>query len=337
MLFTPVAASASPTDIIICGSGGDDTYRELFLGWGRRLEHVLIERMERSQEDVVLLDLTADEATSGCEASALESIRSIFQDIPSEDNSSGDVYIYLLGHGSYWKGVSRFHIPGPDLTDRQLGQWIDGLENRRVVLINASSSSAGFINSLSRPGRIVCTATKSIEERNAPVFMEYFIQALEDGSADRNRDERISVLEACKQAAALTDAHYLSAGLIATEHALIDDNGDGLGTRLLGELMANPAPESEADSANKATDGALAARVYMKDFSFPDSVPRELVERYRTLLGKVEALKSEKSAMAGSKYYTDLEALLLQTARVRREIRRAASSGSLQQAVSPVE
>lgn len=112
---------------------------------------------------------------------------------------------------------------------------------------------------------MVCAASKSVDEKNATEFMEYFIQAIEDGSADQDRDERISLLEACRQAAALTDAYYMGRGLIATEHALIDDNGDGQGTRLAGDLQSGAAAETPAADTNDRRDGALAEQCFLKE------------------------------------------------------------------------
>jgi hypothetical protein len=127
-----------------------------------------------------------------------------------------------------------------------------------------------------------------VDEKNATEFMEHFVQGLEDGSADQNRDERISVLEACGQGAVLTAASYLGQGLIQTEHALLDDNGDSLGTRLPIE------PDDPAKSAPRTPpppkDGADAGLCFVKDFLFPPSVPKDLIESYRSALNEVEKL-----------------------------------------------
>lgn len=321
----PHAAPAMVTDIIICGSGGDETYTKKFAAWGQRLRKALVEKLDRAPESVALLLNPVDGATTPATSPTLETIRTVLENTSHTLGPNDDLFLYLIGHGSHWRGVSRFHIPGPDLTADALARWLEPIRVRRLVLINAASSSAGFINTLSRSGRIICTATKSVEERNATEFMEYFLQALEDGSADQNRDERISVLEACRQAAALTEAFYIGKGLIATEHALIDDNGDGKGIRLVEELQGDAALENRATDAADRRDGALAAQCFLKDFSFPDSVPRELVDRYLSLLSQVEELKRKKSQMETDAYYAALETLLVEAARTHRQIRRAAS------------
>lgn len=314
---------AASRDIIICGSGGDEDYRMKFHTWGLRLKTALIERLGRSADDVVLLMESADGESTGPNTSALEGIRAALEKATQELQANDELCLYLIGHGSHWQRVSRFHIPGPDLTADELAKLLEPLRAERFVLVNASSASAGFINTLSKPGRVICTATKSVEERNATEFMEYFIQALEDGSADQDRDERISILEACRQAAVLTEAYYVGEGLIATEHALIDDNGDGRGTRLVEDVRRERPDEPKRPEAADKRDGAAAGLVYLKDFSFPDTVPRELVDRYLSLLGRVESLKGKKDEMESDAYYAELESLLVEAARAHREIRRA--------------
>ncbi len=326
LLMLPTAQAAS-RHLIVCGSGGDTAYEAKFAAWGRRLAAALIETMGQAPGSVVLLTESGGGTTSSPARSDRETIRAVLEKAASAVGPEDDLFLYLIGHGSHWRQVSRFHIPGPDLTADDLAAWLTAFRARNIVIINAASCSAGFINKLSAPGRIICTATRSVDERNATEFMEYFLQGLEDGSADQNRDERISVLEATRQAAALTEAFYVGRGLLATEHALLDDNGDGRGMRLV-EDMANTTQAEATDERTtgtaESTDGARAARCFLRDFHFPPSVPRELTEHYRALLDRIEALKREKDRMESDAYYSALEPLLIEAARVHRDIRAAA-------------
>jgi hypothetical protein len=309
-------AVAAPVDLIICGSGGSDEYEQKFAGWGDRLQRVLVDKMDRPENNVWLLTESTEQPDR---TSTLDSIRSTISKIAGAISPDQDFYIYLIGHGSYIRRVSKFNIPGPDLTATELADLIDTVSARRIITVNATSSGAAFINALSGPDRIICTATKSTEEKNAPEFMEHFIQGLEDMSADQDRDERISVLEACRNASALTAVWYLGEGLIATEHALLDDNNDGLGSR----LPIKDTPPSKQD-------GALATAIYMKDFSFPPTVPRDLVDQYLNTLQKVDDLKGEKNTMPVGPYTTQLESLLIQAAKHNRNIHRLADGTSTQ-------
>ncbi len=318
-------AAAAPYDLIVCGSGGDDEYRRQFAEWGHRLRKTLIEPMGHPEENVLLLTEAAGEGSATWKATSAETIAEAIRTLQPRLTEDDDLFVYLIGHGSFLREISRFHVPGPDPTAEDFKGLLEPLAPRRLVVINSASAGAGFINVLSGPDRIILTATKSVNEKNATRFMEFFLQGLEEGSADVNRDERISVLEAGRQAAALTEAWYVSEGLISTEHGLIDDNGDGLGTRLLVDVdLAEEAAGGRAVEADEwaAGDGALAAHCFIKDFTFPPTVPAELVEAYLAALDRVEQWKRRKRALPETDYYAGLEPLLLEAARAHREIRR---------------
>ena len=328
-LLCPPGAGAEPFSLIVCGPGGEQLYEERFFDWGMRLRSVLVERLGHPEANVRLMMQDIEPArAAGITSSSLENIRAHLEEAAARLSGDDVLFVFLIGHGSHQMGVNRFNIDGPDLTSQDLKEMLAAIPAREIVVINAASSSAGFINDLSGDARIVCTATRNVEERNATDFMECFLQGIEDGSADQNRDGRISVLEACQQAAALTAAAYTGRGLLQTEHALIDDNGDGLGTRLpvretdeFGQLVVRRTGNAEPPP----TDGLQAASVYLLDFVFPPEVPRELVEDYLAALDAVEQLKLRRDEMAESDYRAQLQSLLLAAARANREIHRIMS------------
>jgi hypothetical protein len=316
LLCLPSAAETH--HVILCGSGGEKPFIGNFAEWGARLREAIVTRLAAPTTHVHLLIAQEEGATLPNEAQpvSLESIRDVFSTLETRVDAADDVALYIIGHGSYLKDASKFQIPGEDLTATALEGMLAELPAARVIVVNGTSSSAGFINALSGPNRVVCSATKSATESNATEFMGFFVEALEDGSADRNKDERISVLEACEQAAELTASWYTGSNLIATEHAILDDNGDGLGTRLpiLSVL-------TEATDPDVAIDGGLAGSIYLKDYSFPEAAPKELIDRYLAALDAVAGLRSRKTEMPEGEYLAELERILLDAARANREIR----------------
>lgn len=335
--------------VIVCGSGGEDKYREKFWEWGNRLSNALIHRLDIPESHVHLLAEAVGDAqtlnegieqASGQRPADLESIRILFASLADTVNPEDDLYVYLIGHGSYLKYQSKFHIPGPDLTAEALDALLLDIPARRIVVLNATSASAGFINTLSAPNRVICTATKSIDEVNATDFMEHFVRGLEEGAAggrggewtadqaggqwpaDRNHDNRISFLEACEYAADLTSAWYLGEGLIATEHAILDDNADGLGSRLPIDGYSEELFQLAKSEDGPSPDGALAERCFLKELSFAPSVSPALIGAYLGALDEISVLKREKMDMELPDYYARLEQLLLKAARANREIHR---------------
>src|SRR4029450_8981839 len=67
-------------------------------------------------------------------------------------------------------------------------------------------------------------------ENNFARFGGFLAASLNEPAADLDQDGQTSLLEAFLRASHLTREFYATEGRLATEHALIDDNGDGLGT-----------------------------------------------------------------------------------------------------------
>lgn len=301
----PQQVTAASYHVIVCGSGGGEPYVERFEMWGQRLQKVLVDQMGQEGESVHLLTELGNGAQG---VSSLGEIKKVFRRMGQVVTKQDDVFIYLIGHGSYRRGIAKLNIPGDDVTADHLRDWMNAWSARRVVVINAASTSAAFVNVLSGNGRIICTSTRSAEERNATRFMGFFIQALEDGSADQNRDERISVLEICRQATLLTRAWYVGEGYLETENALLDDNGDGKGTRL-------------SDLASALGDGKIADQCFLMDMPVPKGTPQEWVDAYQAAVVSVQALVDQKTQLDSIRYYEQLEAQLLKAARLNRKIR----------------
>jgi len=328
LLFGFGQARAETYHVIFCGSGGETEFVDKFYNWGTRLEQAIVQRLEVPESNVFLLTEAQEDLPEPTATTSLESIQSVLEIVGEQSTSEDDLYIYFIGHGSYLRRTSKFHIPGPDLSAEILGKWLDDITLRRTIILNSTASSAAFINDLSAANRVICTATKSIEEINATEFMEHFITGLEDGSADLNHDERISFLEACEQAAELTAGWYLSEGLIATEHSILDDNGDRLGSRLprtdaLNEAQSASFAEDFRTSADEPVlfDGMLARECFIQDYSFPPGVPEEWVASYLGVLETIRALKRGKADLDEESYYDELETLLIRAAMMNKKIR----------------
>jgi len=186
---------------------------------------------------------------------------------------------------------------------------VAGLPSRRVVVFNMASASGEFIKPLSGRGRVVVTATRSGQEQNATRFPEHFIAALASRDADADQNGRVSVLEAFDYASRLTAEQYKRAGRLATEHALLDDSGDGVG-----------------HATAEGGDGVLARNTYLDSLSTEQAAAnaetgRLLRERER-LEEEVEQLKARKGLLAEPEYEAELERIFVSLAKVNRSIKR---------------
>jgi len=237
-----------------------------------------------------------------------EAIEAVFDSLAAQSTAGDVILVVLIGHGSGEGAESRLSVPGPDPSAADYRRWLARLTGRRVALINAASASGDFLPVLSSPERVVITATRSATERNATTFMTHFTHGIASGEADANRDGQLTLLEAYDYARRAVDEAYTADGRLLTEHAQLDDDGDGKGT---------------ADtSVPEAADGRVAARIVLGARAAPVSpqVALLLAER-RVLEGEVEALRRTRDRYDAAAYTDALESLLVAIAERTQAIR----------------
>src|SRR3712207_5856351 len=135
----------------------------------------------------------------------------------------------LIGHGTFDGRTAKFNLPGPDMGPAEFAPLL-GRIPCKVVFVNAASSSGPFVAELSAAGRTIVTATRTGNERFATLFGGYFVDALVGDTADADKNKRTSILEAFEHARREVTRAYERAGIMVTEHALLDDSGDREGS-----------------------------------------------------------------------------------------------------------
>ena len=220
------------------------------------------------------------------------------------------LWLVLIGHGTFDGREARFNLRGPDLTAAELADWLKPFQ-RPLVLINTASASAPFLAALSSPNRIVITATRSGNEQNFTRFGEHLAATLADPASDFDQDGQTSLLEAFLSAAARVAEFYQTAGRLATEHALLDDNGDGLGTPAdwFRGVRAVKRPQPGA-----ASDGARAHQLHLVPSPEEAALAPAVRARRDALELDIFRLRDHKASLPEDEYYARLESLLLELA-----------------------
>jgi hypothetical protein len=223
-------------------------------------------------------------------------------------NTETTAWIAFLGHGTFDGRDARLNLRGPDVTAQEVAGWLARL-NRPLVFVHGGSAAAPFISALSGPRRIIVTATRSGHEMNYARFGERFATAIGDSAADIDHDGQTSVLEAFVTASQQTQAFYTENGRLATEHALIDDNGDKQGTPAVWfrgtRLQRTPKDKVEADGA-ASNRMALVATDAERALTAAQRVERDRLEQ------ELEGLRTRKKEMPEEDYYRRLEAIARQ-------------------------
>jgi hypothetical protein len=223
----------------------------------------------------------------------------------------GPLWLVLIGHGTYDGRQARFNLRGPDVTAQELATWCKPLTRPLVVVVGASASGP-FINALAAPQRIIVTATKSGSEQSAPRFPTFFAEAIADPRADLDHDGGVSVFEAFVQASKRVDSAYAEEGLLATEHPLLDDNGDGQGTAAAAFQSTTPT------TATATRDGARARVTALVPLPSEIALPPPARQRRDDLEAKVAALRDARAKLGDAAYFRRLEPLLVQLAELYR-------------------
>jgi hypothetical protein len=294
------SAVERPTVIVVVGAAGTEEYGKQFRAWAERWRHAA-ERGSASFAAIGLDDDASDDR--GALERRLTALRT---------EQGGAVWLVLIGHGTFDGKTAKFNLRGPDIAAGELAQWLTGID-RPLAIIDCTSASGAFINDISASGRVVVTATKSGFEHNFARFGDYLSAAVADPQADLDKDDQTSLLEAFLLAAASVREYYDSQGRLATEHALIDDNGDRLGT---------PADWFHGLRATKAAkDGAELDGLRASQFQLvaSDSERRLSVEaRHRRdeLEAALAQLRLKKNELNEDDYYRQLQPLVVEIARL---------------------
>ncbi len=306
--------------VVVSGAGGTDEYRERFHRWGSAVVRAALEEYGLDPADVVWLAERPDADPLIDGPSRREDIEAAFGALAGRAGPGDAVMIVLIGHGSFSGNESRFNVPGRDLSATDFAFLVEQFGTRTVVFVNTASASGDFISKMSGPNRTVITATRSPRERNATRFAGFFADAFAGGAADTDKDERVSVLEAFAYARREVQRSFEEEGLLATEHALLDDNGDGEGSDF----------EDESD-----LDGALARTVFLSRGGArvteaeiaADPELAALYERRGELEERIASLTALKDTMDAERYETELEDLLVELTLTTRAIREKEGGG----------
>jgi len=222
------------------------------------------------------------------------------------------LWVVLLGHGTFDGNTAKFNLRGPDISAEELNEAL-GDSRRPLIVINCSSASSPFVNVLSGSNRVIVTATRSGFELNYARFGGYLADAVTNPAADLDKDEQVSLLEAFLFASAQVAQFYADESRLATEHAILDDNGDGLGTPA-DWFRGVRAVRAARDGAE--LDGARARRMHLIRSTSERSLSPEIRQRRDELEEQLEELRATKSQREPDAYYRELEDILVEIARI---------------------
>ena len=292
-----LAAHARTLYVIVAGLGGEPEYEQRFAAAANDLDRIF-----------KAADATARVYTLvGAEATAAR-FRDTMNTVEREAKTDDDFVLILIGHGSFDGIEYKFDLPGPDVTAAEIAAMCDRVPSRRQLIVDTTSASGGAMQALEKPGRAVIAATKSGTEKNATVFARYWVEAFEDPSADADKSDSVSAMEAFLYATEKTAAFYNTEKRLAAEHAVFNDVGHGEPVREAG------------NGQGMLLSNFTLLRLGASQLAANDPAKRALLDKKEELERKIDMLRYRKAAMDPADYKKQLTDALVELSKVQEKL-----------------
>lgn len=300
--LTLAATDDRPCVVVVVGAPGTPEYATQFRRWAELWRTAA----QKGNAQAVVVGLDKEGAVND-----RDRLRSALAEKP---DGKEPVWLVLIGHGTYDGREAKFNLRGPDVSDAELAEWLTPVK-RPVALLDCSSGSSPFLNRLSAPNRVIVTATRSGHELNFARLGQYLAEAIGNPDADLDKDGQVSLLEAFLTASGHVNEFYKSQARLATEHALLDDNGDRLGTPAEW-FRGVRATRRAKDGA--PLDGLRAHQFHLIPSERERAMPAETRQKRDEIELAVAALREKKDKVSADEYYEQLEKLMVELAKIYR-------------------
>jgi hypothetical protein len=283
--------------VVVAGLGGEPDYEQRFTQAAKDLDRVF----KAAGPAAHVYTLTGAQATA---TKFAETIDEVARGAKPED----EFILTLIGHGSFDGVEYKFNLVGPDLTAGEIAAMCSHIAARRQLIVDTTSAAGGALQAFERPGRAVVAATKSGTEKNATVFARYWVEALQDPTADTDKSQSISAMEAFTYATRKTAAFYDAQKRLATEHAVFNDVGTGEPVREAGR------------GQGLFMSSFILLRLGTNQRPANDPSKRALLDKKDELEQRIDSLKYRKAAMDPADYKKQLTDALVELAKVQEEL-----------------
>jgi hypothetical protein len=259
--------------LILCGLTGDADHHRAFADMIGQLHSGLSSKLGVAPENITVLfgdepDDKDPEPIRKSPRSTKEEVEAAIASFIAATQPDDSAWVFVIGHTHYEGRNAWWNLPGPDIAQADFGKLFQSLKAREQVFFLTTSVSGLYIKPLSVPGRVVISATEADWETNETEFpfklAELLTKPPTTAELDADKDGSLTLFDLYIVTARSLAQSYAERMLLATEHALLDDNGDGRGTELqidyLSEDLGGRVRRGRLVPPKVApnTDGALA-------------------------------------------------------------------------------
>lgn len=266
--------------LIICGHPGDTAHRKTFAETVEKLQKALTERVGFPAGEIRVqfggkVAEGEGPVLSGVRGQATrEEIETEVADLRSQLKPEDTLWVIVIGHAHYDGRNSFLNLPGPDIHQRDFAKLFEGMACREQVFFVTTPASGFYLKPLAAKGRVVITATEADLEVNETLFPHALAEVLATTPApetfDADKDGSITLFDLYIAVVRNVVGRYVTETepLLPTEHAQLDDNGDGRGTELQidyltveqgGRMKEGSSPPKLKETA----DGSASSRILL--------------------------------------------------------------------------
>jgi hypothetical protein len=263
--------------LIACGHPGDETHEVAFAASVTKLHTGLINNFGVREQDITVLFGEAEStfraesnSTSKWITSSSECTRETLETAANQLTKSvrpvDQLWVFALGHSHHDRGKTWFNLVGPDVEQAAFAKLFANVKADRQLFAVTMPASGFYIRALSRPNRIVLTATEADLEINETIFAHSLADVVADPKLlpDADDDNRITAFDLYLATATHVAMQYAKQEFLSTEHALLDDNADKRGTEIqkhyLSEELGGLPKRRQRTELRPKADGVYAKR-----------------------------------------------------------------------------
>ena len=273
--------------VTVAGLGGEPDYEQRFTAMAKDLDKLL----KASGSEAHVYTLTGADATR---AHMTDTLTQVAQQAKPED----DFVLILIGHGTYRRRGVQIQSPRPGHFRRGAGFAVRPHSFQAPVDRQHHQLERRLdCRLLQKAGRAVITATKTGTEKNATVFARYWVEALQDPTADLGQERRRSAPSKPSNTPTARPPTFTN--------------------RKSAWPPSTPSSRTRAKASPFALPPPIAAKgVLLSTFTIlrmgaaqqaaNDPAKRELLAKKEELEQKIDVLKYQKAAMAQDDYKKQL-------------------------------
>ena len=267
-----VAAPRERHALILCGHPGDAAHAKAFAETVRKLGEGLSQTVgiPAERQHIVFGSEKPKDLAGATGPATREAVSAAIAEVRKTLRPEDGLWVICLGHGHHDGRQAWWNLPGPDLSAAEFGKLFTELNCREQVFLMTTSLSGYFVAPLVKRDRVVIAATEADAETNETTFPTVFAKVLAAGldpaEQDFDKDGKLTLLDLYLAVGKEIAQNYATAEQLATEHAQLDDDGDGIGHELQNAYL----PEGQGGTppgkkANKRPhrDGIRAAQILL--------------------------------------------------------------------------